>query len=148
MVRRNTMFVLRMPLTMAILATCMLLIPTGGCSPDDGRRSVSGNVTFQGEPVLEGHVRLSPVKGTSGPVIGTRIEDGKFRTPRDDSPFAGTYRVEITGSRKTGRTIRRAPLHLEEEEYEQDLPARHNKLSERTIEVTNDGENEFDFALD
>ena len=131
-----------------ILITSMLLIPTPGCSPDDGRRSVSGKVTFQGETIHEGSVRLSPAKGTSGPVIGARIENGKFRTPHGDSPFAGTYCVEITASRKTGRTIRRPPLHLEEEEYEQYLPARHNKQSELTIEVTSDGDNEFDFALD
>ena len=137
-----------MLLAIPILATGVVVVATTGCTPDDGRRSVSGTVTYQGEPVREGNIRLSPVKGTSGPVTGARIEDGTFRTPRVDSPFTGTYRVEITASRKTGRTIRRPPLHLEEEEYEQYLPVRYNKQSELTMEVTSDGDNEFNFALE
>ena len=66
----------------------------------------------------------------------------------------GKFRVEITASRKTGKQIPDPAAMMDTSEgngmidqYEQYIPPRYNKRSELTVEVTDDGPNEFDFPL-
>ena len=69
----------------------------GGCSDDDpyDRVSVSGNVTFQGQPVEDGQIRFSPKRGTTAPVVVEQITDGRYATTKSGGVPVGQYRVEI-----------------------------------------------------
>lgn len=62
---------------MRLFVPCFLLLTVTltGCS--DGLATVSGNVTFNGEPVSRGSISLEPVDG-KGPSAGGSVEEGRF----------------------------------------------------------------------
>ena len=53
----------------------LLLVALSGCG--DSLATVSGNVTFNGEPVSRGSINLEPVDG-KGPASGGNVEGGKY----------------------------------------------------------------------
>ena len=116
-----------------------------GCSgPDAGppRYSVTGTVTFDGEPVNDGQVLFLPADGGGQPDAGQLGAGGKF----EFQVTAGKKRVEITGFRKTGEitdedTQETMPV------TEAFIPARYNTESELTVEVKPNGENTHKFDL-
>jgi hypothetical protein len=82
----------------AAFASAILTIT--GCGGDKlGRHSVSGTITFKGQPVPKGFVRLIPdaSKGTKGPGGGAPIVNGKFHAPASKGVVAGAYLIEIDG---------------------------------------------------
>jgi len=118
-----------------------------GCVPPDGRLSLSGTVTIDGQPLSEGNIKFIPLSGTSGPPSGTAVSAGRFAIDSAAGTFPGNFRVEITANRKTGRTIQRPPLNMPVDEYEQYLPAKYNTNSELQVDVVAGQVNEFDFPL-
>jgi hypothetical protein len=112
-----------------------LLVASLGCGRKD-QVPVAGTVSWKGEPVQTGYITFvsAPlVAAGSGP-----IEAGQFKFVSK----LGTVSVRITASREgkfdpSERTMGR----------EQYIPARYNRDTELTAEVTLDGENQFDFAL-
>jgi hypothetical protein len=73
------------------LAIMLLLL--AGCSQ---RVTLSGTVTYDGEPVKDGHISFIPVAG-QGSTVGAPIKDGSYELT---APPPGKYRVEITGNRE------------------------------------------------
>ena len=67
-----------------------------GCG-DDGKFTVSGTVTFEGEPVPAGEIRFTPDKGNKGPIILTQIKDGKYSTPDNKGIVGGAYQLRVSG---------------------------------------------------
>ena len=59
----------------ALLLSCLSLSLLVGCGSSNA--TVSGNVTFNGEPVNRGMINLEPVDG-KGPSSGGSVEGGKF----------------------------------------------------------------------
>lgn len=57
----------------ALLAAALLA--AAGCG--DSTATVTGEVTFNGQPVKSGYVTLSPADG-KGPTVGAKITDGRF----------------------------------------------------------------------
>lgn len=56
-----------------LVIMCML---SSGCGKDGPERAVvSGTVTYQGEPVKEGVIRLVPTPGTNAPVTAALIRE-------------------------------------------------------------------------
>src|SRR3989304_4134190 len=88
----------------AILAVLMLgcMVGCGGGSP----AGVSGQVWFEGEPVMTGAIRFFPIRGTAGVGGGTLIEEGRYEIVEDNRMQAGTYRISIAATRATGKKIR------------------------------------------
>ena len=129
---------LGMPLFRAAVLMCAagLLIPAG-CGQSSNRAPVEAAVTLDGEPLDEGAVTLLPLPGTSSPSAGANISQGRFSIPVKGGPLPGEFRVEIVAMRPISNSI----------DYEQYLPARYNKQSELTIEIKDDGPNEFTFDL-
>jgi hypothetical protein len=78
------------------LMTALLLVLTAGCGKDEGRRSVSGSVTFQGQPLDRGAIQFLTTGATPSAVSGAVIQDGRFRVPAEHGLEPGTYRVLIT----------------------------------------------------
>ena len=127
------------------MAICLALV-CAGCEDSNGRISVSGLVTLGNVPVKQGSVRLIPTGG--GPTSGGDIVDGKFAIPADKGVLAGTFRVQITARRPSGK------MHVDEitgrefEVPEQYIPARYNKRSELEMDVTESGDNHFEYHLE
>lgn len=125
----------------------VFLLVSAGCGRQTDRQALQGTVTLDGAPLAEGYVTFVPMPGTSGPTAGGKITEGKFSVSPRQGTFVGAFRVEITAIRKTGRKLKDPMLGQEIDETEQFLPARYNRQSELTIEVTKAGPNHFEFDL-
>jgi hypothetical protein len=119
-----------------------------GCSQASNRAGLGGMVTLDGEPLAEGIITFRPQPGSSGPTAGATISDGRFSVSNDKGVFAGTFRVEITANRKTGRKVKDPVLGMMIDERKQIIPACYNRQSELTAEVNREGPNQFKFVLD
>ena len=135
--------------------SAMAILIVSGCSAKTGpeRATVSGTVTFDGEPLETGLIAFIPDGATQGPTAGAAIQKGKYATPAGTGPVLGPHRVEITAHR-TGRVIEGAGLGggvgpsggVVSEKSEMYVPAQYNKNSTLTIDVKS-GKNLQDFPL-
>lgn len=125
---------------------CLFLL--AGCGSESNRSGLEGTVTLNGQPLAEGSITLRPLPGTHGPTAGGKIANGKFTILPEQGTFSGTFRVEITASRKTGKQKKDALLGIMVDEYERIIPDRYNRQSELTCEVTADRPNQFAFELE
>lgn len=83
-----------------VLATALFVVGcSGGTNDGPARYSLSGTVTFKGEPVPVGYIQFYPdsEKGNKGPGTGADIKDGRFSTPAGKGVVGGPHVVEITG---------------------------------------------------
>lgn len=124
-----------------------LLLVVVGCGKSAGDRvGISGTVTFDGQPVQSGSISFRPSESTRGPSAGAAIVDGAFVVPADKGVAAGQYRVEILGTRKTGRSFN-DPVFGATDVDEQYIPARYNNRSELTADIRADNSNLLHFDL-
>lgn len=79
---------------LAIVA-CLLSV---GCEQNP-YSAVTGSVTYNGQPVPSGEVRLTPDSrsGNSGPAVVCMIRDGKYQTPEQKGVVGGAYQLRIMG---------------------------------------------------
>jgi len=75
------------------------------------------------------------------------IVDGQFDVPADKGLFPGTFRVEITATRATGKTQQDPVIGQIVAVVEQYLPERYNNNTELTIEVPYTSAVPLEFAL-
>jgi len=123
-----------------------LFVAAGCGKSNDGRSSVTGEVTFDGAPLESGVVTLIPTEGTNSPSAGAEIVKGRYTIPDSGGPHAGKFRVEITASRKTGEKRNEGGMVGTIEVTEQFIPEKYNKASELKLEVKS-GTNTQNFAL-
>lgn len=98
--RGNTMARYGLMMAALSLAVC------GGCGKDGPEKaSVSGTVTYNGEPIPRGVVAFIPAEGTSGPTAGGSVVDGEFDIDDEKGPVLGKHLVSISGTRPTGRMV-------------------------------------------
>jgi len=117
------------------------------CGEPSDRQSLEGTVTFDGVPLTEGHVKFLPQRGTKGPTASGKITAGHFSISPDGGTFAGTFRVEITATRKTGKKVNDYRTGEMMDGDEQFLPPRYNRQTELTAKVTESGPNQYDFKM-
>jgi hypothetical protein len=129
---------------LAFWAASLLLLT--GCA-DEGRLALEGAVTLDGQPLDKGFITFRPQPGTPGPTAGGPIEGGRFSIAPEQGAFAGTFRVEISAQRPTGKTLLDADTGQVVPHYEQGLPERYNRRSELAAEVKPGLRNHFEFAL-
>jgi hypothetical protein len=82
------------------VALGMASVLLAGCGRDGvPRHVVTGNVTFQGQPVEYGTIVFEPEAsvGRIAPRGMARVENGYFRTDREESPTTGAYKVRVFG---------------------------------------------------
>ncbi|MEA1949915.1 MAG: hypothetical protein U9N87_00905, partial [Planctomycetota bacterium] len=84
-----------------------------------------------------------PTAGTTGPSAGGEIINGEFAVQADKGVLPGSFRVEITASRKTGRKTRDRVSGELTDVFAQYLPPQYNSNSKLTYEVKGGGENSF-----
>lgn len=122
----------------APLTVLLSLTVLPGCGPNsDGKFPVQGTVTWNGAPIEVGTIAFFP-QATAAPEAG-KITDGKFS-------FAcppGRCRVVIRAERFTGKMIE----SMNQPQIEQYIPREYNVDSTLTAEVSEDGDNDFTFAL-
>ena len=112
-----------------------------GCGGSDGRLAVEGSVQVDGAPLDQGEIVFLPSGSTKGPLAAGEIVDGNFRIPANKGLVAGSYRVEITADRKTGKKIQADERSSDMvDQLEQYLPAKYNDSSELTAEIQSGGE--------
>ena len=118
-----------------------------GCSQSTGRQSLDGAVEFDGAPLAEGSIVFLPQPGTKSPTCGGTISQGRFSILPAGGAACGTFRVEITAIRKTGKKVTDPKEGKLVDELEQFIPTRYNQQSELTATVSEEGPNRFEFAL-
>lgn len=131
-------------LCLFIAAGCLL---AGGCSSTGVKRaSVMGNVTVNGEPVVDGAISFFPADG-NGPTAGGTITNGRYKIATRYGATVGANRVVLTGMKKTGKSVPdSARPGAMREELVQIVPAEWNTNSTQIRELTA-GSNELDFDI-
>jgi hypothetical protein len=118
-----------------ILIVALLL--AAGCEKKPQTYPISGTVTFNGQPVAEGNIRLVPKDGSILEEAG-EIRVGKFSFQSRPGP----KRVEIFATREIPPP--QPGMFGAREDY---IPRRYNAESELTANVVPDGANVFSFPL-
>ena len=79
----------------------LLTVLVVGCGGQEGptRYELSGDVTFNGQPVPAGSVQFAPdtARGNSGPGTTATIIDGHYQTPSGKGTVGGPHKVTIYG---------------------------------------------------
>jgi hypothetical protein len=103
-----------------------------GCSMGPAVGTVTGDVTFDGQPVKDGHLTFTPVDG-KGQTGGAAIVDGKFKA---EQVPATKMKVEIHGNKVIGkRKAYDTPESPMMDEIAELLPPKYNFNSELTLDV-------------
>jgi hypothetical protein len=129
----------------ALALTTLVIVLACGCKEDvGGRQSLSGVVTFKGEPVQSGSIEFIPHPGvkTSG---GAVITNGRYSIPADKGLEPGAYTVKISAMDAPAPTDE--PGGLPGKDPVERLPEKYNNKSKLTAEVKK-GETTLDFKLD
>jgi hypothetical protein len=129
-----------------LLATAALLL--AGCTRVGDGASVEGTVTVNGKPLDAGAINFVPIRPTTGPSAGAAIADGRYSIYGPKAPLPGKYRVEIVGTRKTGK---QSPDMLSPgstvEGIEQFIPDKYNVKSRLEVELRAGDNRGVDFDL-
>src|SRR5262245_39091276 len=102
-----------------------------GCSKGPAVGTVTGEVTFDGQPVKDGHVTFTPVDG-KGQTGGAKIVDGKFKA---EQVPALKMKVELHGNKVIGkRKAYDTPESPVFDEVVELLPPKYNVNSELSFD--------------
>ena len=87
----------RRPSTLLLL---VIAVTVAGC-PRSGleKATLSGRITFQGQPIQDGSIRFVPIKGTKGPATVGTIRGGNYTVTARGGVPVGTLRVEVEAYR-------------------------------------------------
>jgi hypothetical protein len=120
-----------------------------GCGSKSDLLEVGGNVSLNGAPLKSGSIRFTLMDSEKVVSAEPAIEDGRYATPPDKGLPPGTYHIMISAIDEnspmvvikdaSGRPLTSAPADL--------IPAEYNTNSDKTIEVTPGGENQFNFDI-
>ncbi|MDR0522462.1 MAG: hypothetical protein LBH00_11510, partial [Planctomycetaceae bacterium] len=117
-----------------------------GCGNPQGRLSVSGTVTLDGEPITEGSISFEPVG--SQPIkiqSGALIRNGKYAVPGKSGLVPGEYLASISAQQATGNKIKTDMGEVDE--VIDLIPPEYGSESKQRITVTETGKQTFDFPI-
>src|SRR5262245_25830295 len=128
----------------AVAAVVAVALTTlAGCGPI--QVTVSGDVSYEGQPVDDGSVLFVPDGGGADATqVGASIHDGKYTIDEGRGLRPGKYKVQITWMKKTGKKFQGADGV--EDEKVQVLPPKYNTETTQTAEVKR-GSNTINFQL-
>jgi len=135
---------------MVMVLLTFLLAALSGCGKTDpyGRLSLSGTVTFRGQPLDKGVIDFLP-PDPQGNGARAMIQDGKYRIPREQGLPPGTYRVLIASPEANTTDPPAGPPGMKMPPLGKErIPARYNRDSQETVEVRLDADNRFDFTIE
>jgi hypothetical protein len=122
------------------------LIALAGCGDENplGRLPVTGTVSLDGKPLERGSVSFEPLGG--GTSSGSTIAAGEFAIREEKGLPPGRYRVRVYSA--SAETAPEDQLPGESGPPHKDLiPKTWNANSEQQVEVTEGGENAFNFDI-
>jgi hypothetical protein len=106
-----------------------------GCGGHE-RLAIKGKVTINGTPMDLGMITFKPDDPAEGRTsVGGKVTNGNYFLDATRGPLPGKYRVQISWSKKTGKKISTGDGGMQDETKE-GLPAKFNKDTELTTEVT------------
>jgi len=125
---------------------CLVLF--SGCGPaDDGRRSVSGTVTFQGQPLDRGNIMFVPPDGL-GSQTGAVIANGTYEIPSEQGLLPGRYKVAISSADGDVPADPNTPPGPSGNFTSVDrIPKEYNTESKLEAEVKDQAQNVIDFTI-
>src|SRR5262249_14982703 len=125
----------------ASVALVFSLALVTGCS---SKTSVRGKGTLDGEKVDGGGITLRPAgEGRTG---AGEIKDGQYYLDAERGLQPGSYKVEISWNKKTGKLIPSNDPPNKVEETRQAVPRKYNAETQLTLDVVG-GSNTKDFEL-
>jgi len=132
----------------ALACSLALGVVCGGCSADpDGLRTITGDVTWGGEPLSKGSITFTPVE--PGRATGGKIVDGQFEIAAARGAKPGSYLVSIEAYLPTGKKVPSPEVPGEMvDDIRQMIPPKYNSSTELRAEIEPGGENHFSFQLD
>ena len=114
------------------LALAFLSVACGGCSTGPAVGTVNGEVTFDGQPVKDGHVEFTPLDG-QGATAGAPIVEGKFKA---ENVPATKMKVQLHGNKVIGkRKAYDTPESPVMDDVVELLPHKYNVTSDITLDV-------------
>jgi hypothetical protein len=125
------------------------VLALGGCGAQSDRLEISGMVTLDDAPIDRGSIRFTSVGDQRAMAAGAMIKDGAYLIPQEKGLLPGVYHLEIhapdadappimISTTPGGPGIPVAPDRI---------PPEYNIESDKTITVTADGANEFNFDI-
>jgi hypothetical protein len=132
-------------------AVTMAFLGVFGCGPTTSLEKVivSGEVTYNGAPIANGDVLFYPMPGTTGPMSGASIKDGRYMVDAKGGVPVGEHLVRINGFRSSGGPqsddMRAAKPGGERIQY---IPTKYNEQSELIVKIGGEeSEITYDFKL-
>jgi len=123
----------------------LAIVCSQGCGGRaDGRNSLSGSVTLDGEPLKEGSISFLSVGAAKRSMTGGAIVDGEYAIPAKEGLVVGTYRVSISAADKSDATAEGLPANGQY--FPSLIPPEFEKANHQ-VEVTDEGPNEFVFEI-
>jgi len=137
--------VMRRRATLATGIIAAVVLTVAGCGPKSDRLAVSGNVSLNGTPLDNGTIRFTSIGSEKLVTSGALIQNGAYHVPQEKGLLAGSYQVEINSPDSAAPPVLDRPSGMLM--APERIPAAYNTESKRTIEVSIDGDNEFDFEI-
>jgi hypothetical protein len=134
-------------------AVALLLIPScllaGSCgSLTSSGYSVSGNVTWKGQPLDQGSIQFVPEGGQqSAQMVGTEIKGGHYALPNPPGLAPGSYKVRIN-SRSGVNPAGPPDANLADPSSKERIAKKYNEETTLKAEVKPGQTNTFDFAVE
>lgn len=140
---------MRFPIKMTTWLTAgltagLVMVFVGCGSPD--QVLIEGRVTLDGQPVGPGSIVFLPETDGEATKFAAPIEDGQYRIGTERGAKPGTFRVEISWSKKTGRQLPSADPGIMMDEMQEAIPPLYNTQTTLVREIK-PGENIHDFDL-
>jgi hypothetical protein len=131
------------------LCACAVVAGFTGCADSGPKRyAVSGEVKWRGKPLDHGGVIFLPEDSSLGSSGGAVIKDGRYSIPATSGLQAGRYKVMVTSADPSKAPDPEAlpgpagPLPKDR------INPKYNAQTILFAEVTAQGTNRFDFAVD
>lgn len=118
---------------LACTVTILVGLATAGCgSGDNDRTIVSGNVTYQGQPITAGRILFLPTAGDGAFSCGAEITGGRYEVTAKGGVPPGTFAVKVYAYRdRSGPAPKTEVVGVNTEaDQEQYLPAKYNEESQ------------------
>lgn len=120
-----------------------------GCGSKSDMLPVAGNVSLDGAPLKSGSIRFTLTGVEKTFAEAAAIKDGQFEIPQAKGLLPGTYHIMISAVDENSPmvTIKDAsgnPLTSAQPEL---IPPEFNSESTKTVDVTPEGENQFNFDI-
>ena len=141
----------------SVLAICGIIwiaaLSSVGCSNNSsGRFEVQGEISLNGTPVEAGTISFSPQGENKDSRAAMPFQGGRYEIPVEKGLVPGKYLVQIFAEPVESESIPPEQLIMNEGRTNfrppvQPIPAKFNTKSDQIVEVTADGENEFNFPI-